>query len=234
MTNVLGNDKRQQIVAPGRLGWSLRRIEQATGVRRETISGYLKAAAIAVRGPERPTASTAKAAISPAAVSADLRRGKPAISGEVAPQSDGAKPAISWSVSTDPERPTRTRAECQRLTTTEILGFADAVIEFWTHRKLFLQAHGLSNVNGLITQLETLKEDAVTKNDEQEALKAQLRMKTDEVEAAFTALYNAASTKLDATIGVLGKTTELGKQAAHIRSDIRRGSNSPPEEPTEE
>jgi hypothetical protein len=43
MSNVLGNDKQQQVVALGRLGWSLRRIEQTTGVRRETASGYLTA-----------------------------------------------------------------------------------------------------------------------------------------------------------------------------------------------
>jgi len=29
MSNVLGDDKRHQIVALGRLGWSLRRIEQS-------------------------------------------------------------------------------------------------------------------------------------------------------------------------------------------------------------
>jgi transposase len=51
MSNVLSDDKRQQIIALGRLGWSLRRIEQATGVRRETASGYLKAAGIQVRAP---------------------------------------------------------------------------------------------------------------------------------------------------------------------------------------
>ena len=28
--------KQEQVIALGRLGWSLRRIEQATGVRRET------------------------------------------------------------------------------------------------------------------------------------------------------------------------------------------------------
>ena len=44
MSNVLAEDKRQQVLALGRLGWSLRRIERATGVRRETASGYLKAA----------------------------------------------------------------------------------------------------------------------------------------------------------------------------------------------
>jgi hypothetical protein len=51
MSNVLSDDKRQQIVALGRLGWSLRRIEQATGVRRETAGAYLKAAGISVRRP---------------------------------------------------------------------------------------------------------------------------------------------------------------------------------------
>jgi transposase len=51
MGNVLSEEKRQQVIALGRLGWSLRRIEQATGVRRETGSAYLKAAGIAVRTP---------------------------------------------------------------------------------------------------------------------------------------------------------------------------------------
>jgi transposase len=51
MSNVLSDDKRQQIIALGQLGWSLRRIEQATGVRRETASSYLKAAGLQVRPP---------------------------------------------------------------------------------------------------------------------------------------------------------------------------------------
>ncbi|MGH8648448.1 MAG: IS21-like element ISGau7 family transposase, partial [Burkholderiales bacterium] len=51
MTNILGDNKQQQVLALGRLGWTLRRIEQATGVRRETASAYLKAAGIAVRDP---------------------------------------------------------------------------------------------------------------------------------------------------------------------------------------
>ena len=44
VSNVLRDDKRQQIIALGRLGWSLRRIEREVGVRRETISAYLKEA----------------------------------------------------------------------------------------------------------------------------------------------------------------------------------------------
>ncbi len=51
MANVLNEQKRQQVVALGRLGWPLRRIEEATGVRRETASAYLRAAGIAIRPP---------------------------------------------------------------------------------------------------------------------------------------------------------------------------------------
>ena len=72
MSNVLAEEKRQQVLALGRLGWSLRRIEAATGVRRETASNYLKAAGIAVRGRGRPPTRPANPAISPE-VSTDSR-----------------------------------------------------------------------------------------------------------------------------------------------------------------
>jgi hypothetical protein len=51
MSNVLSEEKRQQVIALGRLGWSLRRIQQQTGVRRETAGTYLKLAGIPVRPP---------------------------------------------------------------------------------------------------------------------------------------------------------------------------------------
>jgi transposase len=53
MSNVLSEEKRQEVLALGRLGWALRRIEAATGVRRETASSYLKAAGVAVREPRQ-------------------------------------------------------------------------------------------------------------------------------------------------------------------------------------
>src|SRR5271169_6425460 len=63
MSNVLSEAKKQQVIALGRLGWPLRRIEQATGVRRETAGAYLKAAGIGVRPPRawgrRPAAEPA-------------------------------------------------------------------------------------------------------------------------------------------------------------------------------
>ena len=63
MANVLDSEKQQQILALGRLGWTLRRIEQATGVRRETASHYLKQAGIEVRPPGRWGHPAAKPAI---------------------------------------------------------------------------------------------------------------------------------------------------------------------------
>jgi transposase len=78
MSNVLSEAKKQQVIALGRLGWPLRRIEQETGVRRETAGAYLKAAGIGVRPPG------AWGRRAPA---------KPANETEVTTGSDAAKPA---------------------------------------------------------------------------------------------------------------------------------------------
>ena len=51
MSNVLSEEKKQQVIALRRLGWSLRRIETAAHLRRETAGAYLRAAGIAVRPP---------------------------------------------------------------------------------------------------------------------------------------------------------------------------------------
>lgn len=93
MSNVLSDDKRQQIIALGRLGWSLRRIEQATGVRRETAGAYLKAAGIGVRRPGG-WGRTAKPAIEVTTDSAPAKRDNPAVN-----QPEVSKPAIE--VTTD-------------------------------------------------------------------------------------------------------------------------------------
>src|ERR1035437_736335 len=76
MANVLNEEKKQQVLALGRLGWSLRQIQQATRIRRETASAYLKAAGIAVRSPS------------------GWGRGAPKPANEVITDSGAAKPAI--------------------------------------------------------------------------------------------------------------------------------------------
>jgi transposase len=77
MGNVLDKAKQEQVIALGRLGWSLRRIEKATGVRRETAGVYLRSAGIALRTPggwgHKPPAKAATW------VTADPEDSKPAI-----------------------------------------------------------------------------------------------------------------------------------------------------------
>jgi hypothetical protein len=122
MSNVLDHTK-QQILALERLGWSLLRIEQALAVRRETISGYLKAAGIAVPGRGRRSES----------------KSKPAISEEVSTDSGPPKPAIPQSeVSTDvaasvtPGRaPSASECEPHRELIVEALGRGRNAMTIW-------------------------------------------------------------------------------------------------------
>ena len=63
MSNVLSEEKKQQVMALGKLGWYLRRIGEATGVHRETLSGYLKAPGVVVCLPGWGRRAPAKPAI---------------------------------------------------------------------------------------------------------------------------------------------------------------------------
>lgn len=117
--NVLSKTKQEQVVALGRLGWSTRRIERETGIRRETASAYLKAAGIDVRPagrwghpPPKPTIEvpTDSAALKHAAGSAQETRGEagpgpdtPHFQLQGADQASPPKPAIE--VPTDPAPP---------------------------------------------------------------------------------------------------------------------------------
>jgi transposase len=87
--NVLTEEKKQQVIALGRLGWSLRRIQQATRIRRETAATYLKAAGVPVRPPGGWGRGQAKPAIE---VSTDSKAG-------LGPVDGGARPGRSPSAS---------------------------------------------------------------------------------------------------------------------------------------
>ncbi len=75
MGNVLSHTKQQQVVALGRLGWSLRRIAAETQVHRDTAGTYLRAAGVPVRGrggrptvwPPKPSTTTVSVSTDPAA-----------------------------------------------------------------------------------------------------------------------------------------------------------------------
>jgi hypothetical protein len=88
VSNVLSEEQKQQVIALGRLGWSLRRIQKETGIRRETISAYLKEAGVALR-PPRGHRIRAKPASQSSAVTPDSTPPKPASGAEVTPDSGG-------------------------------------------------------------------------------------------------------------------------------------------------
>src|SRR5690242_9920197 len=108
MANVLSDEKRNQVEALGRLGWTLRRIQRETGVRRETASEYLKAAGIAIRGRGGAKPATSGEVIT------DPGGSKPATSGEVITDPVGSKPASGPGASTDPKPATASSCEPYR------------------------------------------------------------------------------------------------------------------------
>jgi len=116
------------------------------------------------------------------------------------------------------------------LTTTETFGFTDTLVEALTNHQAELLAVGL-DVTGWITDLQAKKEDALTKNDEQETAKVTLVTRTQLALAALELLYKTSSTRVDAVAGVVGKTTPLGMEFLTIRSEIRRGPGPTPVAP---
>jgi transposase len=101
--NVLTEEKKQQILALGRLGWSLRRIQQATRIRRETAANYLKAAGIPVRPPGGWGRGQAKPAIEVSTdsegtlepVNSDIRPGRSPSSSACEPYRELIEAALS-------------------------------------------------------------------------------------------------------------------------------------------
>ena len=138
MSNVLDVHKQQQVLALGRLGWSLRHIEQATGIRRETAGVYLKAAGIPVRPRGgRPATWPPNPATTPG-VSTDPPSSKSAISVEVSTDPTRPKPATRDEVSTDPatvlrpgRAPTSSACEPYRELIVEAVGRGRNAMAIW-------------------------------------------------------------------------------------------------------
>jgi transposase len=82
VSNVLNEQTKQQVIALGRLGWSLRRIQKTTGVRRETAATYLREAGVGLRPPGmwgRGSANRANEAVTAIGADGGPPRAKPAI-----------------------------------------------------------------------------------------------------------------------------------------------------------
>jgi transposase len=102
VSNVLTEEQKQQVIALGRLGWSLRRIQRETGIRRETISGYLKEAGVALR-PPRGRRIRAKPASQAREVTPDSTPPKPASDGEQVTPDSGGELTSESSEKTEPK-----------------------------------------------------------------------------------------------------------------------------------
>ena len=106
----MNEEKRQhEVLALGRLGWPLRRIQQETGVRRETASAYLKAVGIAVRPPgdwgKRPATSKPANEVSPdsgAELTPSATPQPPALAPTPAQETPSPQSKPANEVSTDP------------------------------------------------------------------------------------------------------------------------------------
>jgi hypothetical protein len=108
MGNVLKEEKKQQVIALGRLGWSTRKIEKVTGVRRETAADYLRAAGIGVRPPGvwgRAAPSKPANEVTPDPQSSEVAHGAE----EVPPDSSAA----SVSQTAPPQTPSARRSTCE-------------------------------------------------------------------------------------------------------------------------
>ena len=99
VSNVLNEEKKQQVIALGQLGWSLRRIQKTTGVRRETAADYLRAAGIGLR----PPGAWGRGGLAKPAneVTPDPPAAKPASRAEVTPDSGtvSAPPPVATPIS---------------------------------------------------------------------------------------------------------------------------------------
>jgi hypothetical protein len=107
------------------------------------------------------------------------------------------------------------------MTHTETIGFCSQVAQFLEENSANLRDQGL-DVTNWITDLTSKRNSAIARNAEQDDLKAQLKAKTAEAQGIIDDAYKTASTKLDAVIGVLGKTTPLAQQAAKLRSSVKK------------
>ena len=117
-------------------------------------------------------------------------------------------------------------------TFTETVGMLNLVIGHLDNagNAAALTAKGM-DVAATKTRLTNAKNNLVSLDAEQEALKVALPNKTKELETATDASYMDASGMVDAIAGFYGKTTTAGKNVLALRANIRRGPDDPPVTP---
>jgi hypothetical protein len=105
------------------------------------------------------------------------------------------------------------------VSSTEAIGFANQFTQFLNDNKASLSEKGL-DVTNWITDQNAKKDDAVMQLGKQDELDAASKAQTKVAQDAVRLLYTTTSTRLDAAVGVLGKSTPLAKEVGKLRSSL--------------
>lgn len=106
---------------------------------------------------------------------------------------------------------------------TKTIGLAEQFVQFIQDNKTLLQEKGL-DVTNWITDTDEKKSDAVTQVGKQDELEAASKAQTKVAQTSVKMLYETVSTRIDATMGVLGKKTPLAQQLSNLRSSLIKQS----------
>jgi hypothetical protein len=102
-----------------------------------------------------------------------------------------------------------------------LVGGVEEAVGFFQTNAAILNGKGVP-VNAIVAELNTKKDVLVTKATEQKNLKTALKDKTEETNEAHSDLYDTFTNKIDAACSAVGKKSNLAKQIARIRKDLRK------------
>lgn len=108
---------------------------------------------------------------------------------------------------------------------TETIGFGNQLVQLMQDHAAILKDGGL-DVAIWITETTAQRDAAVVEGGKQDEMQAALKVQTKKSKDAHTLLYKSGSSKLDAIMGVLGKTSAAAKQAGKLRSSIIKQAKS--------
>lgn len=107
------------------------------------------------------------------------------------------------------------------ISNTEKIGFANQLIQLMQDNAAVLKDGGLE-VASWVTQVTGQRDNAVVEGGKQDEAQAAVKEQTKKSKDAHDLLYSNSSTKLDAIMGVLGKSSAVAKQAGKLRSSINK------------
>jgi len=115
------------------------------------------------------------------------------------------------------------------ISNTKAIGLAEQFIQFLQDNKTILQEKGLDSTSWT-TDCNSKKADALTQIGKQDEIEAASKAQTRVTKTSVKLLYDTVSTRIDATMGALGKSTPAAKQLGKLRSSLIKQSRSKTED----